>query len=72
MGLEPGIWASRLGFGPQGWNLGLKTGIFTSRLEFRPQDWDLRGGTKKEKEEEEKEKFPICVDRSPFRAATQK
>ena len=27
MGLKVGIWASRLGFGPQDWNLGLKTGI---------------------------------------------
>ena len=24
MGLEAGIWASRLGFGPQGWVLGLE------------------------------------------------
>ena len=27
LGLEAGIWASRLGFGPRDWNLGLGTGI---------------------------------------------
>ena len=55
MGLEDGVWASRLGFGPQDRDLGLKTGIWASRLEFGPQGWDLRGGTLKK---EEKEKFP--------------
>jgi len=34
--------ASRLGFGPQDWDLGLETGIGASRLGFE-------GGTKKEK-----------------------
>ena len=50
MGLEARIWASRLGFGPQDWNLGLETGIWASRLGFEG------GGT--EEEEEEKEKIP--------------
>ena len=27
MGLEAGIWASRLGFGPQDWNLALRLGF---------------------------------------------
>ena len=48
MGLEAKIWASRLGFGLQDWDLGLETG---------------RGGTKKEEKEMEKEneKIPhIC------------
>ena len=34
MGLKARIWASRMGFGPQGWDLGLKAG-------FGPQSWDL-------------------------------
>ena len=48
MGLKTGIWASRLGYGPQGWDMGLEVGG--------------RGSTKKEvKEEEEEEKIPyIC------------
>ena len=33
MGLKTGIWASRLGFGLQGWDLGLKAEILTPRLE---------------------------------------
>ena len=44
MGLETGIWASRLEFRPQDWNLGYKTGIWASRLGFGPRNWDLRGG----------------------------
>ena len=35
------IWASRLGFGPRGWNLGLGAGIWAFRLEFGPLGWDL-------------------------------
>ena len=41
MGLEAGIWALRLGFGPRDWDLGLETGIWASRLEFGPRDWIL-------------------------------
>ena len=41
MGLKAGIWASRLEFGPQGWDLGLKAGNWASRLRFRPQGQDL-------------------------------
>ena len=56
MGLEARIWALRLGFGPQDWDLGLETGIWASRLGFEG------GGTEEEEErEEEKEKIPICV-----------
>ena len=40
LGLKTGIWASRLGFVPQGRNFGLKAGIWTSRLGFGPQGWD--------------------------------
>ena len=47
MGLEAGIWALRLGFGPQNWDLGLEAGIWAER-------WG-RAGTKKEEEEKEKE-----------------
>ena len=31
------IWALRLGFGPQDWDLGLKAGIWASRLRYGPQ-----------------------------------
>ena len=31
---ETEIWASRLEFGPQDWNLGLETGIWAKRLDF--------------------------------------
>ena len=48
MGLETGIWASRLEFGLQDWNLGLETGIWASRLGFKG------GGTEKKEEKEEK------------------
>ena len=62
MVLEARIWASRLGFGPRGWNLGLESGILALRLEFRRQDWDLRGG---DKEENEGENPPyVCKHRS--------
>ena len=53
MGLETGIWASRLEFGLQDWNLGFKTGIWASGLGFEG------GGTEKEKKKKkEKEKIP--------------
>ena len=38
---QAGIGASRLRFGPQGWDLVLKVGIWTLRLGFGPQGWDL-------------------------------
>ena len=65
MGFEDGIWASRLGFGPQGWDLGLEVGIWASRLGFGPRGWALGlrawgGVMEKEEEEEEEEKFPLC------------
>ena len=54
MGLKARLLASKLGFGPQGWDLGFKaeirakrlgfgpqTGIWTSRLRFGPPDWVL-------------------------------
>ena len=48
MGLEVGIWTSRLGFGPQGWDMGFEAEIWA---------WRWRGT---EKEEKEKEKIPLC------------
>ena len=51
MGFKAGIWASRLGFGPQGWDLGLDTGIWALRLGFESEG---RGMEEKEKEKEEK------------------
>ena len=47
-----GIWASRLGFGPQDLDLGLEAGIWASRLRYGPG-----GGGSTEKEEE---KIPLC------------
>ena len=50
MGFKAGIWASRLGFGPRGWDLGLEAGI-----------WALRLGSESERrrmEEKEEEKIP--------------
>ena len=51
MGLEAKIWAWRLEFGPQVWDLGLETGIWASRQGFEggtekkekkgPRDWNL-------------------------------
>ena len=41
MGLEAGIWTSRLGFGPQDWDLGLMAKIWALRLRFGPGHWDL-------------------------------
>ena len=53
-GFKDGIWALRLRFGPQNWDLGLKAaiwfsvwdlvlegGIWSSRMGIRPQGWDL-------------------------------
>ena len=67
MGNEAEIWASRLRFGLQGWDLGLEARVWASRLEFGPRDWDLgleagiwasrlgfEGGTLEEKKEKEK------------------
>ena len=36
-----GVQASRLGFGPQGWDLGLQVGFLAFRLGFWSQDWVL-------------------------------
>ena len=63
MGLETRIWALRLGFGPQDWDLGLETKIWASRLGFE-------GGMKKKEE-----KIPMCVKAlviDSFGAAAQK
>ena len=57
MGLEVGIRVSRLGFGPQGWDMGLQAEIWASRLRYGPRGQG-RGGTKKEEKEEEEEKMP--------------
>ena len=38
MSLKAGIWASRLGFGPQGWDLGLKAGIWALRLRSESEE----------------------------------
>ena len=51
MGLGVGIWALRLGFGPQDWDLGLEAGIWASRLRYGPGGWG-KGGYKGEEEEE--------------------
>ena len=61
MGLEAGIWAWRLGFGPRGWDLGHKA---------------ERGGTEKDdkKKEKEEEKFPLCesIGHRPLRGRCPK
>ena len=75
MGLKDGISASRIGFGPLGWDLGLKTGIWALRLEFGPWDWDLRGGGRRRRRRRRRKKSPICVKAKvidPFGAAAQK
>ena len=54
MGLGVRIWALRLGFGTQDWDLGLETGIWASRLRSEG------GGTKKKKEEEKEKVFHMC------------
>ena len=51
MGLEVGIWASRLGFGPQGWDMGLEAEIWASRL-------GGGGGMLEEEEKKKEEKIP--------------
>ena len=72
MGLEARIWALRLRFGPQGWDLGLQTRCWALRLGFGPRGWDLGletriwalrlefegGGTEEEEREKEKKKIP--------------
>ena len=68
MGLEVGIWASRLGFGPQGWDKGLQAEMWAWRLGGR--GWAEED--KEEKEEEEEEKIPhMCESKviDPIRAA---
>ena len=47
MGLGSEIWALRLGFGPQDWDLGLEAEIWASRLRYRPGGWG-EGGYKEE------------------------
>ena len=72
--LFAGIWASRMGFEPRGWDLSLKAGIWASRLGFGPR-WGWTEKKKKEKEKKEEEKFPLCEKASvigPFGAAAQK
>ena len=46
MGLKARIWASRLGFEPQGWDMGFEGGGRTEE---------------KKKKEKKKEKFALCV-----------
>ena len=36
-----GIWVSRLGFEPRGWDLSLAAGIWALKLGFEPPGWDL-------------------------------
>ena len=43
MGLEARIWALRLGFGPQDWDLGLEAGIWAWRLRYGPGGWGEGG-----------------------------
>ena len=54
MGLEARVWASRLGFWPQDWDLGLKPGIWVLRLGFEGEGTEKKG----EEEEKKKEKIP--------------
>ena len=53
--LLAGIWASRMGFGPQGWDLGLQARILAFRLGFGPQRWNFDLDIRIEEEEEKKE-----------------
>ena len=87
MGLEAGIWALRLGFGPQTgiwalrlgfwpkeWDLGLKDRIWTLRLGFGPQSRIWVGGGM-EREKKEKEKIPhVCesIGHRPLRSRCPK
>ena len=41
MEVEAGIRASRLEFGPGGWDLGLEAEILVWRLRFGPGGWDF-------------------------------
>ena len=52
--LFAGIRASRMGFGPQDWDLGLKAGIWASRLRYGHGGWE-EGGYKEGEEEGEGE-----------------
>ena len=47
---ESQIWALRVGFEPQDWDLGLQAGIWASRLRYGPGDWG-EGGYEEEEEE---------------------
>ena len=54
---KAGIWAARLGLGPEHWDSGLEVEIWASRLGIGPKGWDSgletrRGGTDKEGEGE--------------------
>ena len=65
MGLEARIWALRLGFGPQDWDLGLETGIWASRMGFEGAGTDMK----------EKEKIPhMCesIGHRPLRGRCPK
>ena len=65
MGLEARIWSSRLGFGNQGRDLSLKARIRALK----------EVDEEREKKEEEKEKFPPCMQAKvigPCEAAAQK
>ena len=63
-----GIWASRLGFGPRGWDIGLQAEIWARRLG--------EGGTKEEeKKKKEEEKIPhMCesIGHRPLRGRCPK
>ena len=67
MGSKDGIWALRLGFGPQGWNLGLKAEILALRLGSESEG----GGMQEEKKEKEKISH-MFESIHPFGAAAQK
>ena len=54
---EAEIWAMRLGFEPQDWDLGLKAGIWASRLRYGPGGWG--GGRRRRRRR--RRKSPICV-----------
>ena len=65
LGLEVGIWTSRLGFGPQGWYMGFKAEIWA---------WRWGGVTEEEEEKEEEEKTPLCesIGHRPLRGRCPK
>ena len=66
LGLETGIWASRLEFGPRDWDFGLETGIWASRLGFEG------GGTEKEEEEEKSPHMCESIGHRPLRGRCPK